>query len=154
MCQIVPAPRARQQNSDICLLSTLKKGKHHISIVLRQLSFPKCAIANTKRSLNSCTSRTCRMLELDRRFRTFLRLCREHGGLGCLERTPEFLVKFSDVSTPILASKSAVFKTFVSYFSKLNFRRHLIEFSNFLKFSPIKLGRRSGSFSIATAPTK
>ena len=25
MCQIVPAPRARQHNSDICLLSTLKK---------------------------------------------------------------------------------------------------------------------------------
>ena len=111
MCQKVPAPRARQQNSDICLLSTLKKkGKHHISIVLGQLSFPKCAIANTKRSLNSCTSRTCRMLELDRRFRTFLRLCREHGGLGCLERTPEFLVKFSDVSTPILASESAFFQ--------------------------------------------
>ena len=56
--------------------------------------------------------------------------------------------------TPEIASKSAVFKTFVSYFSKLNVRRHLIEFSNFLKFSPIKLGRRSGSFSIATAPTK
>ena len=130
-----------------------KKGKHHISIVLGQLSFPKCAIANTKRSLNSCTSRTCRMLELDRRFRTFLRLCREHGGLGCLEKRRIFF-KFSDVSTPILASKPAVFKTFVSYFSKLNFRRHLIEFSNFLKFSPIKLGRRSGSFSIATAPTK
>ena len=73
---------------------------------------------------------------------------------GVSKERRNFLVKFSDVSTPILASKSAVFKTFVSYFSKLNFRRHLIEFSNFLKFSPIKLGRRSGSFSIATAPTK
>ena len=109
MCQIVPAPRARQQNSDICLLSTLKKKKHHISIVLGQLSFPKCAIANTKRSLNSCTSRTCRMLELDRRFRTFLRLCREHGGLGCLEKRRNFF-KFSDVSTPIFASHSAFFQ--------------------------------------------
>ena len=74
--------------------------------------------------------------------------------IGVSRKKRRNFLKFSDVSTPILASKSAVFKTFVSYFSKLNFRRHLIEFSNFLKFSPIKLGRRSGSFSIATAPTK
>ena len=73
---------------------------------------------------------------------------------GVSNNADGILVKFSGVSTPIFASETAFFKTFVSYFSKLNSRRHLIEFSNFLKFSPIKLGRRSGSFSIATAPTK